>query len=158
MKVDIIQSTESEKPPKIYCKSCKVTFSKKSEFKKHFQMNWHRFNFKRNMLGLSPLSEVEFERKRKILAEKKRKLKEEEEKEKVFWCKVCNKKFKSEKTKEHHDQSRKHIKNVAKQKKLLAFKKKGKAGEGAYQLIQGETLPVDPGKNFYLFRFGRYVN
>ena len=112
------------------CKSCIKSFPGKKAFKRHFQSDWHRYNFKRNLIDLSPISEDNFDRKRRELGEKRKKTIAERDTVKIFRCGVCSKKFKSLKTKAHHDQSRKHLKNVTKQKRVEGFRKKS-GGERA---------------------------
>ena len=109
---------------KIVCKSCQESFRGKRAFKQHFHSDWHRYNFKRNLISLSPITEGNFERRRLELSEKKNRSIAEKETVKIYRCGVCSKKFKSLKTKAHHDQSRKHLKNVTKQKKVEGFRKK----------------------------------
>lgn len=46
----------------LYCQSCRVSLGVREEQLVHYRLDWHRYNLKRRLRGLAPLSQEEFER------------------------------------------------------------------------------------------------
>jgi hypothetical protein len=109
------------------CKTCKTEFNSVKSFKDHFNSDWHRYNYKRTIISLGPVSEQVFIDKRQAMMDKERKIKENLESKRNIECKDCKKKFKSESTLAHHLQSKKHGKVVYNLKRKNAFKKNKKS-------------------------------
>ncbi len=49
---------------KIYCTSCEVYIQGQEEYKVHFQSDFHKYNCKRKLVSLAPLSHDDFEAKK----------------------------------------------------------------------------------------------
>ncbi|CAH0522740.1 unnamed protein product [Peronospora belbahrii] len=111
------------------CTACRLAFTSPIEQKDHFCMDWHRYNLKRKVVELPPVSEEQFEcRMRKVRAEKeaqtikdpkqKQRIRMEEMKKtgvkKVLKCVVCNKVFTTSNAYENHLASKKHLVNAKK--------------------------------------------
>ena len=48
----------------IYCTSCDVYIKGQEEYKVHFQSDYHKYNCKRKLVSLAPLTFEEFEAKK----------------------------------------------------------------------------------------------
>lgn len=106
------------------CKTCLIKFKSVKSYKAHFNSDWHAYNYKRKVVSMAPVSEEEFETKRRKLKEKERIIRESNQKRKKIECRICKKTFKSESTLAHHLQSKKHAKAEFNFKRKTAFKKK----------------------------------
>ena len=49
----------------IYCSSCDIWISSLITYKQHFTTDFHKYNSKRKVVGLKPLSEQDFDIKMK---------------------------------------------------------------------------------------------
>ncbi|XP_068602379.1 tRNA endonuclease ANKZF1 [Brachionichthys hirsutus] len=48
---------------KMLCSACRCSFSSREEQTEHYKLDWHRFNLRRKMTGMPPLTTEEFEKK-----------------------------------------------------------------------------------------------
>ncbi|XP_029698232.1 ankyrin repeat and zinc finger domain-containing protein 1 isoform X1 [Takifugu rubripes] len=48
---------------KMVCLACRCTFTNREDQVEHYKLDWHRFNLKQKMLGTSPVTAEEFEKK-----------------------------------------------------------------------------------------------
>lgn len=48
---------------KMICSACRCTFTNRDEQMEHYKLDWHRFNLRQKIAGLSPVTVEEFERK-----------------------------------------------------------------------------------------------
>lgn len=116
------------------CTACRLTFGSFEEQKDHFRLDWHRYNLKRKVVELPPVTLEQFEaRMQKVLQDKqaqiandpkqKQKIKREAmEKAGVKTmtkCVACNKAFTTSNAYENHLTSKKHLLNVKKQPALV---------------------------------------
>ncbi|CAD5234658.1 unnamed protein product [Bursaphelenchus xylophilus] len=85
------------------CVTCRLVFPNSTLQKEHYVSEWHRYNAKRNVVGLPPITEEQFESK---VAEEQKK----EEIEKNY-CKYCKKLFQSKNSYDNHLQSKRHKTN-----------------------------------------------
>ncbi|RLN72442.1 hypothetical protein BBJ28_00010744 [Nothophytophthora sp. Chile5] len=112
------------------CTACRLSFTTPAEQKDHFRMDWHRYNLKRKVVELPPVTEEQFElRMQKVRQEKEAqaandpKQKQRSKKEQIvkaggvktlFKCVPCNKTFTSANAHENHLASKKHVANAKK--------------------------------------------
>ncbi|KAG7377126.1 hypothetical protein PHYBOEH_001120 [Phytophthora boehmeriae] len=111
------------------CTACRLEFATPAEQKDHFRMDWHRYNLKRKVVELPPVTEEQFElRMRKVREEKeaqaandpkqKQRTRKEEVKKAgvktVLKCVACNKTFTTANAHENHLASKKHLANAKK--------------------------------------------
>ncbi|TMW56257.1 hypothetical protein Poli38472_008905 [Pythium oligandrum] len=109
------------------CTACRLSFATPAEQKEHFRSDWHRYNLKRKVVELPPVTEEQFNfRMQKVLAEKQaqvekdpkqKQLKKKEEIAKagvktITKCVACNKAFTTANAYENHLASKKHIANA----------------------------------------------
>ena len=63
-KVDDSQPTgpHPQRGGDLYCQSCCVVLGDREEQLVHYRLDWHRYNLRRRLKGLAPLSQEEFEK------------------------------------------------------------------------------------------------
>lgn len=99
------------------CVTCSVAFFTAPEQRDHFRSDLHRYNMKRRVANLAPVSAAVFNAKileRRAAMESSEKATQEE----TGRCQVCRKTFASENAYRNHMQSRKHRDMVQKQAKM----------------------------------------
>jgi pre-60S factor REI1 len=89
---------------KFTCISCRVVFGGPDIQRQHYKTDWHRYNLKRKVAELPPITAEEFQ-KRVI---QQREKDEAETKGNSVFCKVCRKAFASAKAFENHLNSKRH--------------------------------------------------
>ena len=95
------------------CLTCRVLFEDADNQREHYKTDWHRYNLKRKLVELQPVTEEEFQQKVAFQTQKKD---EKVGRGKIAtFCQICNKKFSSEKAFENHVQSKKHRDQEAKE-------------------------------------------
>merc|ERR1712036_174519 len=80
------------------CLSCRVVFKDADSQRAHYKADWHRYNLKRKVAELPPVTLDVFNQKVGI-QEKKKVAKETDT---TLVCKACNKTFSSENSHENH--------------------------------------------------------
>ncbi|DBA00514.1 TPA: hypothetical protein N0F65_006418 [Lagenidium giganteum] len=111
------------------CTACRLSFDTPAGQKEHFRSDWHRYNLKRKVVELPPVTEEQFNaRMAKVVQEqqarqqndpKQKQLQKREEIKKsgvktMTKCVACKKTFTSDNAYENHLASKKHIGNAKK--------------------------------------------
>ncbi|KAI1287655.1 Zinc finger protein [Halotydeus destructor] len=91
---------------KYTCISCRVSFADAELQRDHYKSEWHRYNLKRKVAQLSPVTRDDYE---KIEAQHLKKADELGEIGAQFKCECCRKSFGHEKAWLQHNQSKKHV-------------------------------------------------
>ena len=91
------------------CITCRVAFRDASVQRSHYKTDWHRYNLKRKVAELPPVSTEGF--KEKVLAQ--REVTSAASESKVVMCTVCRKHFTSKNSHENHLRSKKHRDAIA---------------------------------------------
>lgn len=109
------------------CTACRLEFATFNDQKEHFRADWHRYNLKRKVVELPPVTEEQFNfRMQKLLQDKqaalendpkhKQSQKREEMKKSgvktMTKCVACNKSFTTANAYENHLTSKKHLANA----------------------------------------------
>ena len=90
------------------CITCSVAFTQTSGQRDHYKTDWHRYNLKRKVAEMPPVSENEF-KNRMEKHEEQRKLLSGEIKTPTGYCVACSKSFATEKAYGNHLKSKKHL-------------------------------------------------
>uniref|UniRef100_A0A1B6KJ29 C2H2-type domain-containing protein n=1 Tax=Graphocephala atropunctata TaxID=36148 RepID=A0A1B6KJ29_9HEMI len=90
---------------KFTCITCRVAFSDSDIQRQHYKTDWHRYNLKRKVADLPPVSAEEFQRR--VLLQREQD--EANDKDNSVYCKICHKTFSSSKSFENHLNSKKHV-------------------------------------------------
>lgn len=93
------------------CITCRVAFRDLEIQRQHYKSDWHRYNLKRKVAELPPVSVEEFQKR--VIAQRNKDDKEREEE--TMSCKVCRKNFNTKNQYENHLLSKKHKEKTAKQ-------------------------------------------
>jgi len=97
------------------CINCSVRFANANVQREHYKTDWHRYNLKRRVSQLPPVTAEEFsERVLLIKRETENKLEEDQT---VTYCNACRKQFSNQKSHDNHLNSKKH------KESLLRFEK-----------------------------------
>lgn len=93
------------------CITCRVVFRDLEIQRQHYKSDWHRYNLKRKVAELPPVSVEEFQKR--VIAQRTKDDKEREEE--MISCKTCKKNFNTRNQCENHLLSKKHKEKYAKQ-------------------------------------------
>jgi hypothetical protein len=102
--------------PSVYtCITCHVAFHNGDLQRSHYKSDWHRYNLKRKVADLGPITAVEFAEKVEVIQQQQRAEKSNEAQQRVAqMCKDCGKAFTSENGLLNHTKSKKHLETIAK--------------------------------------------
>lgn len=89
---------------RLTCITCKVAFVDPDIQRQHYKSDWHRYNLKRKVAELPPVTDDEFQRR----VVKQQNLEAENEKDKRMYCVACRRNFVCPKSYENHLNSKKH--------------------------------------------------
>ncbi|BGP30267.1 pre-60S factor rei1 [Rhodotorula toruloides] len=90
------------------CLSCQLAFPDAHSQRSHYQQELHRYNSRRRVAGLAPVSQELFDDKVKERTTQLGAVNEQEEQPKKLACKACNKTFASAATFDAHQKTKKH--------------------------------------------------
>lgn len=90
------------------CLNCNVKFHNADIQREHYKTDWHRYNLKRKVGDLPPVTAEEFQKR--VLQQ--RASDEQAQQEVSLYCAVCRKQFISEKSHQNHLNSKKHKESV----------------------------------------------
>ncbi|KAF0695289.1 Aste57867_13885 [Aphanomyces stellatus] len=90
------------------CTACREEFETYELQKEHFKLDWHRYNLKRKVVGLPPVSVEQFNVRKADGASAAAAAQPEEVVEQSFKCHNCNKSFTNAKAVENHKVTKKH--------------------------------------------------
>jgi len=117
------------------CLNCAVKFINAELQREHYKSHWHRYNLKRRVASLPPITAEEFQVR--VLQQRDADLKESLQIS--LYCNACRKNFSSEKAHENHLNSKKHKENVI----LLEQEDKEKAKEVTVRsVVQPRPIPM----------------
>lgn len=92
------------------CINCNVKFADADTQKLHYKTDWHRYNLKRKISQLGPVTSEEFQKRvlesRAILSNNQAELNT------TFYCNACRKQFQNQKAFDNHENSKKHKENL----------------------------------------------
>lgn len=92
--------------PMFTCITCRVSFADSDIQRRHYKTDWHRYNLKRKVAEMPPVTAEVFQQK--VLAQKAEVEAQQQSKTKSLHCQLCNKTFSSENAFSNHLSSKKH--------------------------------------------------
>ncbi|XP_071966148.1 cytoplasmic 60S subunit biogenesis factor ZNF622-like [Antedon mediterranea] len=101
------------------CITCRVAFASIEVQRGHYKSDWHRYNLKRKVADMSPITSDEF--RQRVLSQQAQ-IAQSTQSVKSY-CQVCNKNFNTENAYANHMQSKKHKAQEAKVTKELEKQK-----------------------------------
>ncbi|CAB3238508.1 unnamed protein product [Arctia plantaginis] len=91
-------------PDSFTCITCQVRFKTPELQREHYKQDWHRYNLKRKVASIPPVTLEEFE----IRAKEHRELSENANQDESQYCKYCSKMFNTKNAYNNHLNSKKH--------------------------------------------------
>lgn len=107
------------------CITCRVAFKDADVQREHYKTDWHRYNLKRKVADLPPVSAEEFQRRVLIQREKD----DLHNKITSVHCKVCRKNFSTQNAFENHLNSKKHKIEILENPELIHEDQAGMNGD-----------------------------
>lgn len=105
------------------CITCHVAFNSGELQRAHYKTDWHRYNLKRKVADLGPITANEFTEKVEAIQQQQRLDKNADGNNRTsLTCKDCGKAFTSENGLLNHTKSKKHIDTVNKNANLPVSK------------------------------------
>lgn len=98
------------------CLACRTIFDDAEAQRSHYKSDWHRYNLKRKIAEMPPVTYGEFNRIVRFHTEKR----EEKKQEKHLSCQICSKSFSSENAHTNHMNSKKHKEQMKKEENNLS--------------------------------------
>ena len=92
--------------PMFTCITCRVSFADSDIQRRHYKTDWHRYNLKRKVAEMPPVTAEVFQQK--VLSQKAEVEAQQQSKTKSMHCQLCNKTFSSENAYSNHLSSKKH--------------------------------------------------
>ncbi|CAH2100017.1 unnamed protein product [Euphydryas editha] len=86
------------------CITCQVIFKTADLQREHYKLDWHRYNLKRKVASIPPVTLMEFEQRAKEHKEQAEKVDRDES----VYCKCCSKLFSTKNAYNNHLNSKKH--------------------------------------------------
>ncbi|CAJ0916081.1 unnamed protein product, partial [Mesorhabditis belari] len=94
------------------CVTCQLVFRNAEVQREHYRTDWHRYNLKRQVAELPPITDEQFRSKVLMFREEKEQALRNAEEETSLLCEVCNKRFNSQNAYSDHLKSKKHLEIV----------------------------------------------
>ena len=92
--------------PLFTCITCRVSFADSDIQRRHYKTDWHRYNLKRKVAEMPPVTAEVFQQK--VLAQKAEVEAQKQNKSAIMHCDFCNKTFLSHNAYQNHMKSKKH--------------------------------------------------
>uniref|UniRef100_A0A0A9ZIZ0 Zinc finger protein 622 n=1 Tax=Lygus hesperus TaxID=30085 RepID=A0A0A9ZIZ0_LYGHE len=86
------------------CISCRVAFADADIQRQHYKTDWHRYNLKRKVVNLAPVTAEDFSQR--VIHQRQKDA--DDAKDTSTYCKLCKKSFASKKAFENHENSKRH--------------------------------------------------
>uniref|UniRef100_A0A1A9X4N0 C2H2-type domain-containing protein n=1 Tax=Glossina brevipalpis TaxID=37001 RepID=A0A1A9X4N0_9MUSC len=91
------------------CINCSVKFANADIQREHYKTDWHRYNLKRRVAELPPVTAEDFQSR--VLEMRNTEAMVNAEKQMSLYCNACRKQFSSQKAHDNHFNSKKHREN-----------------------------------------------
>ncbi|KAI8888315.1 hypothetical protein K501DRAFT_320903 [Backusella circina FSU 941] len=89
------------------CLACQVAFPTSERQRAHYRTDWHKYNLKRKVAGLTSVNAEQFAQK--VLLQQAQGKEEQEKMGLIYECAICNKSYLSENAFNNHIKSKKHL-------------------------------------------------
>jgi len=122
------------------CLSCRVVFADADLQREHYKSEWHRYNLKRKVAELPPVTAENFQQRIQL---QKNQAEADPEPEQAY-CELCSKNFKQKNTYNNHLQSKKHVELQAKLEKKQQIDEEKRIEKG---LSESDMVITNNAKN-----------
>ncbi|XP_050665402.1 cytoplasmic 60S subunit biogenesis factor ZNF622 [Leptidea sinapis] len=127
-------------PENFTCITCQVVFISADLQREHYKLDWHRYNLKRKVAGIPPVTLEEFE----LRAKEHREQAQNEASPETVHCKCCSKTFNTKNAFNNHLNSKKH--KLAEQKSSSEMEQ-GKEKKEEDESNSDSFEKIEPGKS-----------
>ncbi|KAJ2453348.1 pre-60S factor rei1 [Coemansia sp. RSA 2336] len=136
--------TNAQNLPLFTCIACQIAFYSADQQRTHYRSDWHRYNLKRKVAELPPVTAENFAQR--LLAQQAKAAEDSKRAEFSAECSVCKKAYSSENAFNNHLNSKKHKENEARMLRKLQAEEDLRAEQNAIaESIAAATIPV-PGE------------
>ncbi|KAL1929553.1 hypothetical protein VTP01DRAFT_1691 [Rhizomucor pusillus] len=123
------------------CLACQIAFESAEGQRLHYRSEWHRYNLKRKVADLPPVTSEQFQQKAQVQKRAEATQTEQEQQPYKGQCAVCRKTFGTKNAYDNHIRSKKHKDAVAKD---AARPKPSKAPKEKENVAPRSECPVSP--------------
>ncbi|RUS69966.1 hypothetical protein EGW08_022274 [Elysia chlorotica] len=120
------------------CLACNVAFEDMDIGRFHYKTDWHRYNLKRKVASLLPITLEQFQERQNLQEKQDQNNIPSED---VLLCKPCNKAFSSSNAYDNHLQSKKHKDVISGAHEKRKKNKKKKSNPQRSQRVPNEVIP-----------------
>lgn len=125
------------------CITCGVVFKTADLQREHYKSDWHRYNLKRRVVSIPPVTLQDFEHR----VQEQRDLANQESKDELHYCKCCTKVFNTKNAYSNHLNSKKH--KLAEERYLEVEEEEPISNNSdADSFVKVETSNVNRGNKF----------
>lgn len=126
------------------CITCQVLFKTPELQREHYKLDWHRYNLKRKVANIPPVTLEEFDAR----AKEHREMAQESNQDYSEYCKYCSKMFNSKNAYNNHLNSKKHKLAEAEYLKVDKDEEHSYSDTGSYVEVEAGGTHGDsrPGK------------
>ncbi|XP_047514850.1 zinc finger protein 622 [Pieris napi] len=126
-------------PDTYTCITCQVLFNSADLQREHYKLDWHRYNLKRKVAGIPPVTLEAFEQRAKEHKEQS----QNENCDESVYCKCCSKLFNTKNAYNNHLNSKKH--KLAEQKSVQSDKENEKQEDDSHSETNSfEKIETNP--------------
>lgn len=125
------------------CITCHVAFINGELQRAHYKTDWHRYNLKRKVADLGPITASEFTEKVESIQQQRSEKNIDGNNKAALACKDCGKAFTSENGLLNHIKSKKHIDTVAKHANLPVSRKSKTIESYSYYIINSQKVQIN---------------
>ncbi|XP_072936127.1 cytoplasmic 60S subunit biogenesis factor ZNF622 [Epargyreus clarus] len=128
-------------PDMFTCITCQVLFKSADLQRQHYKLDWHRYNLKRKVASIPPVTLEEFEQR----AKEHKELAENTNRDESVYCKYCSKLFNTQNAYTNHLNSKKH--KLAQERNVSVDKEEPSVHSDTDSFVKVEGSKQDePGK------------
>ncbi|KAJ2724528.1 pre-60S factor rei1 [Coemansia sp. Benny D115] len=130
--------TNAQNSPLFTCMACQVAFYSADQQRTHYRSDWHRYNLKRKVADMPPVTAESFAQR--VLAQQAKTAEAAKKAQFSADCTVCKKNYSSENAFNNHLSSKKHKEMEAKMLQKMQMEEDLKAEQAAIEESIAESL------------------
>eukprot|EP00049_Salpingoeca_infusionum_P017963 m.355191 g.355191 ORF g.355191 m.355191 type:complete len:457 (+) comp17195_c0_seq1:342-1712(+) len=137
---EVTMATQEFSLPQFTCLTCRVGFPDGDIQRAHYKTDWHRYNLKRKVATLAPVSANAF--RERVLAQRRDQEEQQAKEATNFVCEPCGKTFNTQGSHDSHMKSKKHKERCAKVAQAQKRKAEAQAVENATAEDTGASMEM----------------
>lgn len=122
------------------CITCQVLFKNPELQREHYKSDWHRYNLKRKVASIPPITLEDFE----LRVQEHRESAQEVNRDVSEYCKYCSKLFNTKNAYNNHLNSKKH--KQAEEQYLLDSENSNNSDTDSFVKVEAQKAAAEPGK------------